>query len=503
MKLTLISPRLAVQKGDFLGSGVPYWPVELAVTASFLKNQGHQITVLDLFGSAPNHLDEKSDHYMQGAPLLDVLSLNCANQTDVYIVFAISYMSHLEICEVVRELKVKSPKAKICILENSQAVTAYALPPLAKDFFEAGASLLICGEIYWNWDEISQYLISSTSSVPSNCLAPTSDTTTPLTRHMPKHPSYPPPAWELFNLNNYWSLPYSHGPKINKKFLPIFTSRGCPYPCDFCVIPGTNSLRWRGRAAKEVVDEMIYLRDKFKVHYFQIEDVNPTVKSERWNEISKLLIEQKANVLFAFVSGTKAETVKMDQVPLLAEAGCRYISISPESGSAAVLKKIGKPFDYDHALKLISACAKAGIYTQACLIAGHPGETEEDHKLSCAYLKRMLNAGLDEVAVFVVSSLAGSKIHASSKLSFDSKGALPSFSPKGRSDWQIIEARRKELIRIFFVEKLKSGLGLWLQGLRAVFGSPRTKMENLPKRMVLIYWLTLKSYWSNRKLVRS
>ena len=33
MKLTLVSPRLAIQKGDFLGSGIPYWPIELGASA--------------------------------------------------------------------------------------------------------------------------------------------------------------------------------------------------------------------------------------------------------------------------------------------------------------------------------------------------------------------------------------------------------------------------------------------------------------------------------------
>ena len=39
MEISLISPRLVIQKEDFLGSGVPYWPIELATFAAFLREK--------------------------------------------------------------------------------------------------------------------------------------------------------------------------------------------------------------------------------------------------------------------------------------------------------------------------------------------------------------------------------------------------------------------------------------------------------------------------------
>lgn len=500
MYLTLISPRLAFQKGDFLGSGVPYWPLELAVTAKFLMDKGHNISVLDLFGESPKTLEEKSDHFLQGTSIADHRRDPALTNAEFFIIFGISYMSHNEILEIVKFLKLNFPNTPASILENSQAVTAYSLSHMSGDFFEAGADFLLCGEIYWNWDKIEEYFTSN-SEQPENVLSKTQPERS-VKRRYNKYPSYPTPAWELFNLEGYWSLPYSHGPKKSKKFLPIFTSRGCPYPCDFCVVPETNTRMWRARAAEEVVNEMLELRDKFNVSYFQIEDLNPTVKGQRWVDISNLLVKKNANVHFSFVSGTKAETLKPENVQLLAKAGCHYISISPESGSSDVLKVIGKPFNHEHALKLIKACHENGIYTQACILVGHPAEKASDHELSKQYIKQMIQVGLDEVAVFVVASLAGSKIYTSQSIDINTKDALPSFSPKGRTGWETLEKRRKELIRTFFLEKFKRGLSLWLQGVRALLGSPRTKMENLPRRVIYIYWLMLKHRFSNKKITQ-
>ena len=491
MRVTLISPRLAVQKGDFLGSGVPYWPVELATLAAKLREDGEDVAILDLFGSAPQRLSDAGDHFLQGAPIREHTRSESLLGADAFVVYAISYMSHREIQEILRTLKETRPQAAAAVLENSQAVTGYSLQRLIEPLTAAGADALICGEPYFNWNDIKAFLLNpQPHAAPPNVL--TASVSRAPQRQIEKGARYPVPAWDLFPLENYWSLPYAHGPKT-AKFLPILTSRGCPYPCDFCVVPETNNRRWRGNAPSDVVDEIMTLRDRFGVHDFQVEDLNPSVSHERWEEICRLLIARKADIRFYFVSGTKAETVHVDKIPLYAAAGCRYISISPESGSRRIMKVIGKPFDYDHALALVAACRRHAIRTQACFLVGHPSETDVDHAATRQYLRSLVRAGLDEVAVFIVSSFAGSALYAQNRIAMDDPAALPSFSPAGREGHEVLERRRGELIRSFFWERLKRGPDLWLQGLRAIFGTPQTKMENLPRRVAYVLWIMLRA----------
>jgi len=259
------------------------------------------------------------------------------------------------------------------------------------------------------------------------------------------------------------------------------------------VVTETNNRRWRGNDPEHVVNEIITLRDKYGVRDFQIEDLNPTVQHRRWERICELLIERKADVRFYFVSGTKAETLHVNKVPLFAKAGCRYVSISPESGSGTLMKVIGKKFNQQHGIDLISACRKNGIRTQACFLVGHPEETENDFVLTRDYLVKLVKAGLDEVAIFVVAPFAGSSLFSKNTILLEHESALPSFSPKGRSNYATLERRRKELIRAFFATKLLRGFDLWKQGIRSVFGTPQTKMENLPRRIAFITWLLVKN----------
>jgi anaerobic magnesium-protoporphyrin IX monomethyl ester cyclase len=363
---------------------------------------------------------------------------------------------------------------------------------MAPSFFDAGADLLICGEPYFNWAAIKRQLTEKghDPSIVPNVI--TRESRASPRRFNEKLDRYPIPAWDLMNLDGYWRLPYSHGPKT-RKFLPILTSRGCPYSCDFCVVPETNDKQWRGNDPEQVVDEIITLRDRYSVHDFQVEDLNPTVQHHRWEKICELLIKRKADIRFYFVSGTKAETVPVNKIALFAKAGCRYISISPESGSRDLMQVMGKSFDYSRGVELISACRACGIRTQACFLVGHPNETEKDLELSNSYLSRLVKAGLDEVAVFVLAPFAGSELYGRNGIILNDKKTLISFSPKGRADYETLSRNRRMLIQTFLIQKLKyNGIELCLQGLRAILGAPETKVENLPRRMVFIYWQVLK-----------
>lgn len=500
MNFALISPRLSLQKGDFLGSGVPYWPLELAILANYIRDKGDQVNLIDLFGADPTVLSDEGDYYLQGVPLSSSQWQNDLKKADIYILYAISYMSHQELLSCTKSLKKQYPKKPILVLENSQAVTAYSLASMSSAFLGAGADILICGEPYFNWHEIKQYAVDPINHVPPQNLITRHSIQDPI-RNTEQIDRYPIPAWDLIKLESYWRLPYSHGPKT-KRFFPILTSRGCPYPCDFCVVPETNNRRWRGNKPEDVVAEMIYLRDRFGVYDFQVEDLNPTVQRTRWETICKLLVEKRAGIRFYFVSGTKAETLHLDQIKLFAKAGCKYISISPESGSAKLMKIIGKKFDYKHGVALTAACHQNGIKTQGCFLVGHPDETIEDFQDTKRYLKQMVKAGLDEVAIFVVSPFAGSSLYLKNKIAMNNSNVMPSFSPVGRVGYETFEKRRKELIVSFFIAKSLKGFSLWAQGIRALLGKPYTKMENLPRRIAYVYYLRLKNTICSSRFMR-
>src|ERR1043166_2105080 len=66
--------------------------------------------------------------------------------TGVVFVYANQLINHASVAEIIRCAKAKFPKVPVVVLENTQAVTAYALRPVAQALYEAGADYLLSGE---------------------------------------------------------------------------------------------------------------------------------------------------------------------------------------------------------------------------------------------------------------------------------------------------------------------------------------------------------------------
>ena len=83
----------------------------------------------------------------------------------------------------------------------------------------------------------------------------------------------PYPAYNLIDLAAYHSAGRAHGPLLGP-YLPLITSRVGPYNCSFCATPRLSGRRWRGRSPEAVVAEVKFLRDKYGVFDFHIQDDN-------------------------------------------------------------------------------------------------------------------------------------------------------------------------------------------------------------------------------------
>jgi radical SAM superfamily enzyme YgiQ (UPF0313 family) len=493
MKYCLISPRLAIQKGDLFGSGVPYWPTELAILASQIR-LNDELQFIDMFGLNPSNIEVKDNYYLQGISHDSLITI-LEPDVGVVVIFAISYMSHLEVLEIVSLIKIYYPDIRIVILENSQAVTGYDLEKRKFDFFKSGADFLLCGISYDDWESIKLSIMDEFKS-HHTLLHRNENNEKKLKRMVDVNEHCPYPAWDLLPLANYWKLPYSHGPKSGK-FLPILTSKGCPYSCDFCVVPATNSRRWRPRNADDVVGEMEFMLQNYAITHFQVEDLNPTVDARRWDEIANLVIEKGLKLTYSFVSGTKSETLDIEKLANYRKSGLSYFSISPESGSPRLMKTIGKHFDYDYALELIKKSKELGIYSQACFIIGHPNETKEDFFQTRSYLRKLLQAGLSEIAVFIVAPFPGSQLYNLSKIGVNTEEIFTSFTPKNRIDYKSISKLRNVLIFDFLIFRLIRPKVLLSHLYRSLIGTPETKIENLPKRILFIIPRIVIAYFSS------
>ncbi len=495
MNICLINPPLVSQRNDFLGSGIPYMPHGLAYLAAVLEKD-HEINVIDSFGENPKNVFFYNEYVVQGIPISKTIAKILPN-TDFIAIYANSVMACTFIEELAKKIKAKFPKIKLVVFENTQAVTGFSLFHILEKLFKADVDYVITGEAESAMPEIIKNVSNNQNSELSPGIWQKSNGEIKGSQskdYIQNLDDLPFPAWHLLPVENYWKLGYAHGPLTTKKYLAQLTSRGCPFNCKFCVVPSTNNRKWRSRSPENVVKEIELYKNKFGVSEFHWEDLNSTTDEKRILKICELIKIKNLDIIWKLVSGTKIETLSDDTIIKMAKAGCDYISFSPESGSKKVLEKMGKPFNHEHALNLTRQMRKNGIFSQACFVIGFPGETDDDLIGTQNYIKKLVDAGIDEIAVFIMSPLPGSAVF--DKFSGDYKDISQlTFSPEWRKDYNYLSNWRQKLYRTFLLRKsFKKSWRCAAQGFRFLQHKFMTKMEMTPYRI-----LKMKSFIRNAK----
>ena len=492
MTAIFINPQLVVQKNDKFTTGIVYMPITLAYAISNFKKANIKTKLIDLYGRNPTKCSKENNHLIFGEKIEDI-DENEFENVDCIFINANQVGNHISILNIIKFLKNKYKEIPISILENSQAVTAYSLSKIKDEFLKLGCDFILIGDLenvtvklYKNLNNF-EYLKTLNGIITKSFCNDKIDFVSDLN-------DLPFPAWEDFPLENYWKLGYSHGPLSDKKYLPMLSSRGCPYPCNFCVVPKTNERKWRSRSPENVVKELEYFKDKLGVTEFHFEDLNPTVNDKRTKELCNLLIEKNLKISWKMVAGTKVESIKdLETVRLLKKSGCNYISISPESGSKDLMKEINKPFNYEHAIKIIKEMKKNKIFSQACFVIGYPGEKKIDLKKTKNMIFNLTKIGIDEIAIFIITPVPGSKIYENFE-GFETLSNL-TFSPIWRNDYKSLNRIRLQMYSIFLITKfIFHPIRVFKQALNFFNKSFNTKMEMVPYKV-----LKLKSFENNAK----
>ena len=160
--------------------------------------------------------------------------------------------------------------------------------------------------------------------------------------------------------------------------IQIFTGRGCPARCTFCVYPQTmHGHKYRLRSAQNVVDEFQYIADNFPdVKEVVIEDDTFTIKKDRVVEICELLIERGLNKKLRWLCNARVN-LDYDTMVLMKKAGCHLIIPGIESGAQEILNNIRKGTTLAQVEQYMSDAKRAKIKVHACYMVGNKGETKE------------------------------------------------------------------------------------------------------------------------------
>ena len=238
---------------------------------------------------------------------------------------------------------------------------------------------------------------------------------------------------DLLTLDEMNSAPYPHydqdiydkyfdgNPIPMNKLSPqahIWTSRGCPFKCIFCVWPATMTGNDpdgdKKRSVRQyTVDYMEgfldQLTNKYKFNAIYCDDDTFNIGNKHTQSISKILGKYK----ISWFAMCRADTCRKDSWKIMKENGCEGVKIGIESGSQYVVDKIvNKHLDLNYTSKLVDYIRELGMSVHGTFTYGLPGETKKQMLETKKFIN---NTNFNTVQESGTAEIEGTPLHSLTK----------------------------------------------------------------------------------------
>jgi hopanoid biosynthesis associated radical SAM protein HpnJ len=194
-------------------------------------------------------------------------------------------------------------------------------------------------------------------------------------------------------------------PHFLHPYVSIYSSRGCPSKCIYCLWPQTITGRvMRTRSPENVYQEVKWIMENIPgVREISFDDDTFTADRRHAREVAEKLkplgiswtINARANCDF--------ETLRV-----MREAGLRHVVVGFETGNDQILKNIKKGITKAQAIEFTKNCKKLGLSVHGAFIMGLPGETRETIQETIEFAKDM---DLNSIQASLASPYPGTEFY--------------------------------------------------------------------------------------------
>ncbi len=167
--------------------------------------------------------------------------------------------------------------------------------------------------------------------------------------------------------------------------LATYTSRSCPFQCNFCV----ETVYWgkyRKKSGSQIVKELKELQQTQGYRFFVLCDslLNPVIR-----DLSRECLKTGSSFYWDGYLRVDKTVCDPGNTLLWRRAGFYRARLGLESGSQKMLDAMGKKISLEQMKIALASLASVGIKTTTMWIVGYPGETEKDFQQTLNFIEEL------------------------------------------------------------------------------------------------------------------
>ncbi|MCP4130527.1 MAG: B12-binding domain-containing radical SAM protein [bacterium] len=191
----------------------------------------------------------------------------------------------------------------------------------------------------------------------------------------------------------------THENEDSNDFIGYEIGRGCPLSCTFCSTSSFFRKKFRVKPVPNVIEELLYLKDKFPGKKIRINHDLPTLNHEYMYKLCEAIIEQVPGI--EWYCDSRLDTIDSGLLKTMNKAGCKTIFIGIEAATSRMQKIIKKNLNLENYENMLNTLEELGFSVILSFITGFPGEDSADHEALLDLIFKAISIFRDKAVIHV------------------------------------------------------------------------------------------------------